>query len=253
MLYVYDSFDPETLAAILELVDEDAVALDAGANIGCVAVPLAHAVRAVYAFEPTPATHARLSANLTLNGCTNATPVLAALGSRKGRGALISAFDHRSVENRVALDGDVSAPEVEVATIDDFCKQRNLQPNLVKIDVEGAEWEVLRGAAEILTHGPRLVLEANSDSARANGFHPLDMLDWLGTTYGYVFRAISQTGLEEVAWSRQDRVWCNVVGLVPQDSGLFERIARRLGNGQFARTRFEVWPHEKTPPPLRRG
>src|ERR1700687_1287955 len=210
--------------------------MDVGANIGCVAVPLANRGVTVHAFEPTPAVHRRLERNLEINDCISATAVRAALGSTLGTGRLVEPVPHRSVENRVLPNGS----DVQILTIDSYCSDHGLQPTLLKIDVEGSEWEVLRGAPHTLRDGPHLILEVNSDTATERGFNPMDMLAWLSAGDGYEFRLVTQAGLRPARWAPEQRILGNVLGLAAKNTVLFDQINRALT--QMPRTsRFPIY------------
>ena len=53
----------------------------------------------------------------------------------------------------------VSSITVETDTLDNICSQNNFVPNFIKIDVEGAEHDVLNGAKHILEHANALMVE----------------------------------------------------------------------------------------------
>ena len=130
-----------------------AVALDVGANVGAYALLLGGWVRPggrVYAFEPAPEAFAGLTAHVELNGLEDAvTCVPAAAAARTGTATL--AVDGLSGANR--LDASAAGEQVETVTIDDFCRREGIRPSFIKIDVEGAELDVLRGARETIRAG----------------------------------------------------------------------------------------------------
>jgi FkbM family methyltransferase len=130
------------------------VALDVGANVGAYALLFGAWVRPggrVYAFEPAPDAFGGLSRHVALNDLADVvTPVRAAAAGRSGTATLH--VDGISGANRLG-EGGGSAVEVEAVTIDDFCARERIRPSLIKIDVEGAELEVLRGARDTIRAG----------------------------------------------------------------------------------------------------
>ena len=77
--------------------------------------------------------------------------------------------------------------QVDVVTVDELCAARlgDRRPAVLKIDVEGWEWEVLQGARQVLDRArPTIWLEYWPDGIRANGHEPGDVLD-LFDEYGY--------------------------------------------------------------------
>jgi FkbM family methyltransferase len=118
------------------------VVIEAGAHTGAYTVLFAQWVGAtghVFAFEPVPSIARELRAQLTLNRVADRVTVIGAAVA-EGAGTLSL--------TRPALPGDPDAHRLAVPTVglDEFCAERGARPRLVKVDVEGAELSVLRGA-----------------------------------------------------------------------------------------------------------
>lgn len=159
--------------------------VDVGAHTGAV---LEHMLRLApmgrhLAFEPLPAMAASLRARFPAVDIREV-----ALSDRSGR----ATFTH--VRTRPAYSGfrrrsypgaeEVEEIEVRTATLDE-CLPSGFCPAVVKIDVEGAEAEVLRGAAETLSaHRPLVLFEHGAGGA-----------DHYGTTSEEVFGLLSDCGL----------------------------------------------------------
>jgi FkbM family methyltransferase len=165
------SFEPAELAAALACVRPGDTAIDVGANIGLLTVPLALAVASaglVVAIEPLPTNVRRLRANLARNGLDAVRIVEAAVGEADGRATLHTAGDpafgslREIVKHRTSGDLDV-----ELRSLDSLWAELGRPAvALVKIDVEGAELEVLDGAGELLaTARPVLLVEADPGAA----------------------------------------------------------------------------------------
>lgn len=136
------------------------VVLDVGANVGAYALVMGRWVRPggrVYAFEPAPDAFEGLRRHVALNGLEDTVhPVRAAAAGAAGRAGL--RVEGISGANRLSLAGE-AALDVETVTIDGFCAREGVSPAVIKIDVEGAELEVLRGAERtIRAGGPGLAL-----------------------------------------------------------------------------------------------
>lgn len=133
--------------------------LDVGANIGVFSALLARARpgASVQAFEPLPVSFERLRLNVARNGLSNVTCHALAAGARSGRAGFVA--DPRSpATNRLASpagDGrEVNEVNVEVTTLDEFCDRQGIDAvAFLKIDVEGFEADVLRGAASLFARG----------------------------------------------------------------------------------------------------
>ena len=118
----YGEFSPDEAALLAALLEPGDVAIDAGANIGCLTMAMARKVGGqgcIHAFEPRPALFALLQANLALNRLDNVSAHRAALGERSGRQA-IAPLDTRRPGNfgEAALRPAGHGDTVTVTTID---------------------------------------------------------------------------------------------------------------------------------------
>ena len=129
----------------------DGVVLDIGANIGAMTVQFARTAKHVHAFEPSP----RALRLLRFNAPENCTVHAVALGDHNGR-----AYLEEAVSTDVSHIADHGTP-VAMRTVDSL----GLEPDFIKIDVEGYEPAVLRGATETLRAGPPIMFEALSADA----------------------------------------------------------------------------------------
>lgn len=158
-----------TLLRLLEReVSAGAVVWDIGAHIGYVALALsrfAGPAGRVYAFEPLPENLRRLRANLAANDASNVEARGLALGDRRGVVRLVRSRSTlmASIVRAEESAGEILAP---LDTVDGLVALGLRPPDVLKIDVEGAEALVLRGAREtIATARPLLALEVHSTEA----------------------------------------------------------------------------------------
>ncbi|SRR5579875_367235 len=149
------------------------IAVDVGANLGWYTVLLSRLSAPgarIFAFEPDPETYALLSRNLRLNAATGVAALNVALGDTPGMAVL---HRYKSSNNgRHTLspgrDGGGGECEVSVQTLDSFCEAQGLAESRIrflKIDVEGFEYFVLRGAANALRRCDCILLELNRGDA----------------------------------------------------------------------------------------
>ncbi|MEO7132974.1 MAG: FkbM family methyltransferase [Vicinamibacterales bacterium] len=120
--------------------------VDVGANIGEVSIVLSQRVGSngeVFAFEPQPRVFQYLLGNLALNHCSNVKPRNVALGS--ARGVVRMSDDKQDDMNRITQSGAI---EVTCSTLDAELPSELIA--LLKIDVEGSELSVLKGASDVL-------------------------------------------------------------------------------------------------------
>jgi len=151
--YRHLSWNPEEYAAFRTAVRPGATVLDVGANVGAYTVLFARWAGdggRVVAFEPAPGSIEGLREHVRLNGLSNRVEIVeAAVSSQVGS----AVFDCEGVSGANALTPGATGPgAITVATtsLDAFCAGRRLQPSVVKIDVEGAELDVLRGGRRVL-------------------------------------------------------------------------------------------------------
>ena len=181
MLNLLLVFVPITIA--LHFLRPDDVFADVGANMGSYTI-LASGVSGArsYSFEPVPSTFERLQANIELNGLTDRVVAInAAVGGQPGE--LQFTINHDTV-NHVATDDDTTPTmAVPVITLDE--QLASTPPALMKIDVEGYESEVLRGARALLSHSNlrAIVIELNGSGGRY-GFDEEDIQESL-LMYGF--------------------------------------------------------------------
>ncbi len=159
------TWNPEEYTAFRAAVTSGDVVLEAGANVGAYTVLFAQwtgAAGRVFAFEPDPIAYAGLQQHIALNAVADRViPVAAAVAD--GRDATVRlALGESSGISRLLQPGDAPGPntrEVRAISIDQFCAEHRLAPRVIKIDVEGAELAVLRGArATIAAAGAGLQL-----------------------------------------------------------------------------------------------
>lgn len=157
------------------------VVLDVGANIGSHTLGFADAVGptgTVHAFEPQRIVFQTLCANVALNSLTQVVTRQAAVGERAGT-LLVPPLDYSQPNNYggLSLEGATVGEPVPLLRLDDLdlpaCR-------LIKIDVEGMEARVLRGAHETLQRFKPLLYVENDRQDRA--VELLDTLDALGYT-----------------------------------------------------------------------
>ena len=158
---------------LLDSVGPQSVVYDVGANRGYVALSLLAKQPGlrVVAFEPNPGVLGKLVSNLDLNGFAARVSVLdIGLGEQLARVPLfLAASDSASsLDDRHAAywgNGIRTSVEVEVMTLDARLAKGDLPPPThIKVDTEGSETQILRGAQETLrTYRPELVLEIHAE------------------------------------------------------------------------------------------
>jgi len=192
------------LGALQRLTRRGDVVYDIGANIGIYSRFMVQEFGAgrVYAFEPVAGNYPRLVKNLEIGGCGDRAQALQlAIGDEDGlvdfqsddtsalTGALDSVNHGTASRNRVQYHLPPQLEKVRVARLDTVIRERGLAtPDVIKLDVEGAEAMALRGARKLLDEGkPHWVIELHSGPL---GVEVLEIL-W---KYGYHCFGYLQSG-----------------------------------------------------------
>jgi FkbM family methyltransferase len=188
-------WEKETSPVVLDHIRRSRCFIDVGANcgiytvIGCTINP---DVRVV-AVEPVPKVYAALAHNVSQNNLNSRVTLLnIALSDQNGAVSFHEAED--SPMGSFAVDGYMgqrgTVIQVNARTLDSVVEELKLEPDFLKIDVEGFEHLVLKGAAlALVKFRPRIVLEANVGD-------PCDATSAILAQHGYGFQIITDRGLE---------------------------------------------------------
>jgi FkbM family methyltransferase len=180
-VYAGRNYEPAVEKALFSHIQPGNIFYDVGAHIGVfslMAARLAGPRGCVFAFEPDPANLRRIEEHIERNQLPMIEPVSRAAWSSAGR-ARFERANPRSSLNRGSLAAVATVVsdetfEVETITLDEFSVQ-NSPPDLVKLDVEGAEAGVLRGADMIFRRfKPVLVCEIHHPQAASEVTQWLD-------------------------------------------------------------------------------
>ncbi len=131
----------------------------------------------ICSFEPNPSNFSRLKHNISLNGLTNINAYNIGISQATGKMDFyvpenLSLTTVSSFNENFFLRHSVNSAikrEVAVNSIDIFCKENNTYPDLIKIDVEGHEYEVITGGFNTLeSHRPIILCEVFAKSYESN-------------------------------------------------------------------------------------
>jgi len=145
---------------LLTSVRPDMCILDIGANIGLISIVLGlHVPQGrVFAFEPSPIPFRCLRENIRLNHLENTvTPLPFAVGEQPGSIPNEDPYDTQHSPLRPPGER-LTKTVVRCVSVDSFCKEHAVQPDCIKIDVEGYEPYVLWGAQRTLAQNRRMIL-----------------------------------------------------------------------------------------------
>jgi FkbM family methyltransferase len=137
------------MAFVLHFLRPCDLFVDVGANVGSYTILASGVVRCqTVAFEPDPVTAAAFERNVDLNRITDLVEMrIAAVGERWGIVRFSTGLD---TENHIVAATEPTGRDVPIQTLDKALFDTGRIPALIKLDVEGYEAEVLRGARAIL-------------------------------------------------------------------------------------------------------
>lgn len=168
--------EPITFSYFSRFAREGGLVVDCGANIGIYSLISAKYANKVIAVEPNPLVYLALQKNVKLNGFSNVRSVNMAVWSSSGKARLYLSSYHEvstlkyDTMNEYTYGNSI---EIETITLDQLLTQEP-EINLIKIDVEGAEVEALKGASEVLNKTKRIIVEVRK------GQSDREVLDILG-------------------------------------------------------------------------
>jgi len=153
------------------------IVFDVGAHVGVHAIYAARLLRkggTVFAFEPWPENFAGLTKNIALNR-KRTCPIEArqmAVGDHEGVSQMVEGPTDGT--HHLEANATKSTHAVELTTIDAEAERNGKAPDLILVDVEGAEMNVLEGALRVIERRhPALILEHHGSANRRK------LADWL--------------------------------------------------------------------------
>jgi FkbM family methyltransferase len=181
-IFWYGSYSRDIILLLDRILEPGHVVADVGANIGEISLAAARRVGKtgkVHSFEPMSLLFNCLVQNSSMNNLKQIMPVQQGVSAGLGK-TTIYAQEARFKDGTrhsglgtIYPFGDRSVPveEIELTTLDYYFEEHPLERlDLIKLDVEGAEHDVLRGALHtIRRHRPYIILELQEETAQSAG------------------------------------------------------------------------------------
>ena len=162
--YVYGSWEPIATDAIISAVKPGMRVFDIGAHLGYYSLLLARCVGPagrVMSFEAAPRNFDTLRSNILINNLKNVDLFNLAVFSEVGSIQMsISSTDVASGDWSISRHSNGETIQVPTITLDQFYRETDVLPDFLKMDVEGAEYDVLVGGREVISRSrPTMLIE----------------------------------------------------------------------------------------------
>jgi len=200
-IYFFGAYEPIEAYLFKLLLKPGMIVVDGGANVGqytLIAATEVGCTGEVHAFEAVPANFGRLQAHV-LGNAVNATVRINMKALWHQTEDLNLHLERGMLGNKGAYTIGVPPTVVDTVTskgvrLDDYVNEHGLERvDLIKLDIEGAEWFALRGAVETIRRWrPTLLLEINRGACMQIGYEPERIWQFL-KPFGYLMRIVGQS------------------------------------------------------------
>ena len=182
-----EEYNPLEMEIIKENVKSGDSVIDVGANLGFFTLPLSRFVGdkgRVFSFEPEPENFRALEKNILINKLQNVTLENLAISNENGTTKLFISEDHGAHTIFEQTSHKVTGKSIDTHTIrlDDYFLEKSIDEiSFIKIDVEGVEFEVLKGMKNLLEKNTHinLLIEFIPKQLLDFGTDPNELLDFL--------------------------------------------------------------------------
>jgi FkbM family methyltransferase len=196
-----DNFEQGEQSFLLRYLELGMTVLDIGAHQGLYTLLASKKVGEhghVIAFEPSPRELRRLRLHLFLNRCRNVYVVPSALGGSEKTAELFVCLGQETGSNSLrppAVSEPVSKVQVRMTTLDRYLQRARMdRVDFIKLDVEGAELEVLKGAGQLLSSfKPIILCELADVRTEPWGYRSIDIFEFL-EAHGYCLFSVTPSG-----------------------------------------------------------
>jgi FkbM family methyltransferase len=158
------------------LIKSNDTIFDIGANIGLWLMGIAKRIGpngSIHAFEPVPENLIRLNYNLSLNRIKNVICRQLAISNRNGRTTFYASnSDNSGRAGFIQRKGVEQKIDTEIKTLDTYCEENSIKNiKFIKIDIEGAEILVFRGATNVLSSEEAPIIMFELDDSLVSAFN----------------------------------------------------------------------------------
>jgi len=215
-LYIFKIYEPEETRILSQILQKNMTVVDLGANIGYYTIMFSKIVGSkghVLAVEASPYNYHALLNNITQNNCENVTALnnavtdcskeIKLLISNKNYGesrirSTVSTYNSNKFTEEITVQG---------LTLDEIISRYSLKPDLIKIDIEGAEYSALQGMKNTLSKSDEVIIisEFNPSALRQYGSQPFNFIKELHEMQ-FKFFEILENGISEIAFDKLELI-----------------------------------------------
>lgn len=196
-IFLFGEYESGTNKALAKYIKKDDIVIEAGANLGSETLLISRMVGEkghIYGFEPNPYTYNRLSFNVAINQLKNANVYDLAIGEADKEisfNIYPKGFCNPGMSSKYVETSITEKITVKQMTLDSFVKANNVpRVDFIKMDIQGAEMDLLVGAASILAkYKPTIFTEALQE------YNDVKELYKILDGYGYTVSLIEENGL----------------------------------------------------------
>ena len=194
-LYFTKVWESEVTSLLKSILKEGMVFVDVGANIGYFTLLGAKLANKVFAFEPDISNYDLLRRNVELNKYENVPLVNKAVTDKDGTMELFIDIENSGNHKLWASTKEQKQVTVDTVSLDSYFKSIDI-PDIIKLDIQGAEMAALQGMDNIIRTNPnlKLIIEIWADGIRGYGDSPEELIGKL-LTYGFRLYRITTKGL----------------------------------------------------------
>ena len=166
-IFFYDFYEKNTVRHLLKLLRKikkrPIICVDAGTNIGFYTLTidkaLEHQDHEIHCFEPNPSTFEILTKNVQTNPSEHIMLNQFGLSDKEGSFTLSYNLENTGTASIYKKGKSEKTVEIKVKTLDQYCEDKHITKiDLIKVDVEGAEFDFLRGASKIIDNSKELII-----------------------------------------------------------------------------------------------
>jgi FkbM family methyltransferase len=219
-------YDISSVRVLNKILKQGMTFVDVGTHVGqytLVASDIVGPTGTVHSFEPQPDTFELLRHNVETNGLANVQLNRCALSETCVDTELYLASPDNVGQSSFRRPHNYSgnAITVQCRTLDDYVEEHGIAINVIKIDVEGAELSVLRGATKLLSGSakPCLIIEFWEQFQQEYGSSCAEMASFL-STHGYTLFWITEAGLLPYARKNEEPRSATAINVLATPPGL---------------------------------